>query len=96
MHPPQFRAEIEAANEAQRVSLYRDAALAFVRDQPVRAAELYLTKLKAFWWGTEATGQLYPQLWLVAYRLWYVAVLLPAAWGIWRGCVTPTSAPPWC
>jgi 4-amino-4-deoxy-L-arabinose transferase-like glycosyltransferase len=83
--PAQFRAEIEAADEAQRVPLYRDAALAFVRDQPGRAAELYLTKLKAFWWGSDATGMLYPQSWLVAYRLWYVAVMLSAVWGIWRG-----------
>ena len=83
--PAPFRAEIEAADEAQRISLYRDAALQFVRDQPVRAVQLYLTKLQAFWWGSDATGLLYPQLWLVAYRLWYVAVLLCAACGVWRG-----------
>jgi 4-amino-4-deoxy-L-arabinose transferase-like glycosyltransferase len=91
--PAQFRADIQAADEAQRVWLYRDAALAFVRDNPIRAVELYVTKVKAFWWGSDATGMLYPQLWLVAYRLWYVAVLLPAAWAVWRGLRDPVQRP---
>jgi hypothetical protein len=91
--PAQFRAGIQAAYEAQRVWLYRDAALAFVRDNPIRAMELYVTKVKAFWWGSDATGMLYPQLWLVAYRLWYVAVLLPAAWAVWRGLRDPVQRP---
>jgi hypothetical protein len=91
--PAEFQAEIVAADEAQRIAIYRDAALAFMRADPLRAIGLYLTKLQAFWWGSEATGLLYPPLWLVAYRLWYVAVLLAAAWGVWRWLREPAQRP---
>jgi 4-amino-4-deoxy-L-arabinose transferase-like glycosyltransferase len=81
--PPEFRAEIETATEAQRVQIYQAAALEFVRDNPGSAARLYLTKLLTFWWGSQETGLLYPASWLVAYQLWYAAILALGALGVW-------------
>ncbi|MBV9579944.1 MAG: glycosyltransferase family 39 protein [Chloroflexi bacterium] len=81
--PPAFRAEIETATEAERVRIYQAAALEFVRTQPAAALRLYLTKLLTFWWGSQETGLLYPAYWLVAYQLWYVALMLVAAVGAW-------------
>jgi 4-amino-4-deoxy-L-arabinose transferase-like glycosyltransferase len=81
--PPAFRAEIESATEAQRVRIYQAAALEFIRDNPGSAIRLYLTKLLTFWWGSQETGLLYPPSWVVAYQLWYSAILLLAGLGAW-------------
>jgi hypothetical protein len=79
--PPDFRLRVQAASEAERMTIYREAALGFITGDPPAALGLYLTKLGAFWWGTETTGLLYPDAWLVAYRLWYVLILALAGLG---------------
>jgi hypothetical protein len=83
--PSEFRATVTSATEAGRMAVYRDAALAFIRENPQAAAELYVTKLGTFWWGSDATGLLYPEPWLVSYRFWYVAILMMAAVGVLSG-----------
>jgi hypothetical protein len=84
---------VASASEAERIGIYRDAALDFIRQHPAQAAGLYVAKLKAFWWGSESTGILYPSGWVLAYDAWYVAVLALAASGCWRGLRDPTSRP---
>jgi hypothetical protein len=79
--PPAFQASIYAATEAERVRLYRDAALSFVGDHPLEATSLYLRKLKAFWWSSDTTGLLYPPEWLAGYYAWSAAILLLAVVG---------------
>jgi 4-amino-4-deoxy-L-arabinose transferase-like glycosyltransferase len=91
--PAEFQDAVYTANESQRVSLYRDAALRFVRDQPVRAAVLYLSKLKAFWWSSDTTGLLYPPEWLSGYYVWSATILLLAALGCVYGLRSPTWRP---
>lgn len=81
--PPEFQARVAAANEAERINLYRDAAYQFVEQHPLDAARLFAVKLKAFWWGSESTGLLYPALWTTLYEAWYIAVLALAAVGVW-------------
>jgi 4-amino-4-deoxy-L-arabinose transferase-like glycosyltransferase len=81
--PAEFRAEVAAADEAQRMTLYGDAAAQFVRADPWRTVGLFVMKLRDFWWGSVATGLLYPPVWLLAYRVWYVTMVLTAAWGAW-------------
>jgi hypothetical protein len=87
--PPEFRARVAAADEAERIAIYRDAALDFMRSEPLSAVGLYITKLKAFWWGSESTGLLYPPEWLLGYRLWYVGILTAAGYGAWRNFSHP-------
>jgi 4-amino-4-deoxy-L-arabinose transferase-like glycosyltransferase len=89
--PPGFRAQIAAANEAQRIAIYQTAALDFVRANPSDAAALYLTKLKAFWWGTQQTGLLYPPDWLRGYQLWYLLIVPLAAAGVWGSRSEPAQ-----
>jgi 4-amino-4-deoxy-L-arabinose transferase-like glycosyltransferase len=79
--PQDFQNRVYAAGEAERVRLYRDAALTFMREHPSNAAALYLRKLKAFWWSSDTTGLLYPPAWLSGYYLWSAAILLLAAVG---------------
>ncbi|MBV9327041.1 MAG: glycosyltransferase family 39 protein [Chloroflexi bacterium] len=81
--PPAFRAEIEAASEAQRVRVYQAAAFEFIRANPASASRLYVTKLLTFWWGSQETGLLYPPTWVIAYQVWYAAILLCAGLGMW-------------
>jgi 4-amino-4-deoxy-L-arabinose transferase-like glycosyltransferase len=83
--PPDFRAQIAAASEAERIGLYRDAAFRFIREQPGDAVRLYLTKLGAFWWGSNSTGLQYPSAWTPLNEAWYAAVLALAALGVWWG-----------
>lgn len=83
--PPEFQAQIAAASEAQRIGLYRDAAFQFIREHPGDASGLYLTKLKGFWWGSDATGLQYPPAWTLLYDAWYVAILALAGVGLWWG-----------
>jgi 4-amino-4-deoxy-L-arabinose transferase-like glycosyltransferase len=85
--PAAFQARIYAASEAERVRLYRDAALTFMRDHSSDAAGLYLRKLKAFWWSSDTTGLLYPPAWLTGYYLWSFCILTSAVLGaglFWR------------
>jgi 4-amino-4-deoxy-L-arabinose transferase-like glycosyltransferase len=83
--PPEFRARILAAGEAERIALYRNAALEFVRENPLQAAQLYLHKLEAFWWMSPSTGQLYPGQWAAVYGVWYVGTVVLALLGIRMG-----------
>jgi hypothetical protein len=87
--PPAFRAEIETATEAQRAQIYQAAALEFMRDNPGSTLRLYLRKLLTFWWGSQETGLLYPPSWLVAYQLWYAAILVLAGLGVWTTRADP-------
>jgi hypothetical protein len=81
--PRDFQARVAAANEAQRIGIYRDAAFQFIVQHPVDAAQLFAAKLKAFWWGSDSTGLLYPALWATLYQAWYIAILGLAAVGLW-------------
>ena len=81
--PPDFQARVGAASEAQRIDLYRDAAYQFIAQHPLDAARLFVIKLRAFWWGSESTGELYPALWTPIYDAWYIAILVSAAVGVW-------------
>jgi hypothetical protein len=83
--PPAFQEQIAAASEAERSGLYRAAAVQFMRDRPGDAVRLYVTKLKSFWLGSDATGLLYPPTWTVLYDLWYGGALVLAAVGAWFG-----------
>jgi hypothetical protein len=89
--PAEFRARIAAADEAQRMGIYQTAALDFIRANPSDALRLYVTKLKAFWWGTDETGLLYPSEWLRGYQLWYLLVVLLAIAGAWSSRSEPAQ-----
>jgi 4-amino-4-deoxy-L-arabinose transferase-like glycosyltransferase len=73
--PREFQDRVYAAGEAERVRLYRDAALDFMRAHPLDAAALYARKLKAFWWSSDTTGLLYPPEWLLGYYVWSLFIL---------------------
>jgi hypothetical protein len=89
--PAAFQARVAAASEVERIGIYQEAALQFIREQPAHAAGLYVDKFKSFWLGSESTGMLYPPAWTPIYDAWYAAVLLLAAGGLWWGLRTPSG-----
>ncbi|HLZ30401.1 MAG TPA: hypothetical protein VKV73_24030 [Chloroflexota bacterium] len=91
--PSAFQAQISAASEVERMGLYRDAAAQFIRTHPGDAARLYLTKLKAFWLGSDSTGWLYPPAWTVFYDAWYGAIAALATLGVWWSWKVRTARP---
>jgi 4-amino-4-deoxy-L-arabinose transferase-like glycosyltransferase len=91
--PEAFRAQINAASEAERIGIYRDAAMQYASTHPADVARLYIIKLKAFWWGSESTGALYPPAWTPLYNAWYATMLLLAAAGVWWAWRQPAIRP---
>ncbi len=89
--PAEFRAQIAAASEAERIRLYQDAAVSFIRSDPAAAARLYLNKMKDFWIGSDQTGLLYPPMWAVGYAFWYGTMVLAAAVGLWFSRTEPNQ-----
>jgi 4-amino-4-deoxy-L-arabinose transferase-like glycosyltransferase len=90
---PAFRTRIEGANEAQRMTLYRDAALAFWRAEPAQAVRLYFAKLFAFWWASPSTGMLYPGIWVATYNAYYLAIAACSLLGLVVGLRSERARP---
>jgi 4-amino-4-deoxy-L-arabinose transferase-like glycosyltransferase len=91
--PSAFQVRVASASEAERISIYRDAAVEYVREHPTNALALYLAKLRAFWFGSDATGQLYPSIWTALYNAWYAIVALLALVGGWWSWRQPSVRP---
>jgi hypothetical protein len=90
---PAFRARIQAATEAQRMTLYRDAAFAFWRARPAQAVRLYFAKLLAFWWASPSTGMLYPGIWVATYNAYYLAIAACSLLGLILGLRSERARP---
>jgi len=91
--PADFRAQIQQASEAERANLYRAAAVSWITTHPLSALRLYGEKLGGFWWGSDASGILYPSLWLLGYRVWFLLILVPGALAAWCGVRNPSQRP---
>jgi hypothetical protein len=81
--PAEFQARIAAASEAERMTIYRDAAVQYVEQHPLDASRLYFVKLKAFWLGSDTTGALYPAGWTPLYEAWFTLIVICSAAGVW-------------
>ncbi len=91
--PADFQTRVSAASEAERIDIYRDAAVAYISQHPSEAARLYLVKLKAFWLGSDTTGLEYPAVWTSVYDAWYALVLLFAIYGLVVSLRDPVARP---
>ncbi len=90
---PAFRARIQAADEAERMTIYRDAAFAYWRAEPAQAVRLYFAKLLAFWWASPTTGILYPGLWVATYNAYYLVIAACAVLGLVVGLRSERARP---
>jgi 4-amino-4-deoxy-L-arabinose transferase-like glycosyltransferase len=81
--------------ETDHIRLFRDAGLAEVKKDPVRAAALDVKKFVYFWTFPPNSGQQYPARYFAAYLAYYAVVLLAAASGLvvaWRQPVLRSAA----
>lgn len=81
---PDVREKVWGRPELVADEVFRDEAIAYVAQDPMRAARADLRKLASFWWPTERTGLLYPAPWSRMYLVYYVAVIVLAVVGAVR------------
>ncbi len=81
VHSPELRQRLDGKSELEQMEAFRDAAVDFIRTQPVRAGQLYLRKLGFFWWRSPHSGLWYPGGWTTAYQAWYLLLIGCAVFG---------------
>lgn len=82
--PPRLMRRLSNLDELGQRRLFQEEAERFIRENPLHAFKLYLTKLKIFWWAGPQTGLKYPRSYRVTYVTYYAGVLVLAGIGLWR------------
>ena len=80
--PDQYREMRQQPNEVAQSRWFRDQAIAFIKANPGEFVRLLALKFYSFWWFSPQSGTLYPTMWLVAYKAFYVGILVLAAYGV--------------
>ena len=83
--PETFRRELLSRDELGQFDLFRETAMAFVREHPRQFVGLLLRKWVSFWWFPAASGLTYPHAWLLLYATYYVVLLTGAILGVVAG-----------
>ena len=82
--PPRLMRRLPELDELGQRRLFQEEAGRCIREHPLHAFKLYLTKLKLFWWAGPQTGLKYPRSYLLTYLTYYTGVLVLAGMGLWR------------
>jgi len=80
--PEEFRREVSSADESGQRRAFQREALRFIRERPFDAAQLYLLKLRGFFWFSPHAGALYPRPFLSLYQAGYSLLALGACGGL--------------
>jgi len=72
---PVFKAQIFRLNEMEQNKLFWKRAMGYVTEHPVGFLIRVAKKFYFFWWFTPQAGLLYPKLWFLLYKLFYLLVL---------------------
>lgn len=80
--PADVQAELAAIDEVALEKRLYQAGLQFIRQQPLRWAELALAKLQGFWWFRQNIGANYQAAWTSYYKLLYIVLLCLALPGL--------------
>jgi hypothetical protein len=83
----EFQEQIIRAPELDQHDRFLGAARAFIREQPGRFLQLFLTRIRSFFWFSPTAGIIYSAAERTTYRVAYVALLVCAvagAVGGWR------------
>lgn len=89
--PEEFKRAIYEQDELGQYDLFLAAGLGFVRNQPRQFVGLWITKWVSFWWFPPTAGGLYPAVWLLLYKGFYLILVLlfvigmPAMFAFLRG-----------
>lgn len=80
-----FLQRLAQFDELGQARLFKEAALRYIGEHPLRALQLYLKKIYYFWWFSPQSGLWYHPSWLMLYKLGYGGVLVLALIGVWMG-----------
>jgi len=86
--PSEFRTRLEGAGEAANDQDFREAALAYIRSDPVAAAARWGKNfLRYFTFSRDYSGRKYypwvPAVFVYAYRALFMSLVAAALWGTW-------------
>ena len=71
-------------NEMAQADWFSRQSHAFVKAHPGEFFRLWALKFFHFWWYAPQTGAMYPGSWFYLYMIFYSAMLIFAALGVWR------------
>lgn len=72
---PAMRNLVWGRNEVEQDHIFTNAALAYVREDPLREARAIASRFVLFWSFGSETGHLYPANWLAIYQVYYWSFL---------------------
>lgn len=78
---PEVQERLWGKGELEQDRIFRELVLAYVIDDPWRAARSFVAKLSMFWWFGPTMGVGYPLAWKTLYAIYYIPLLLATVAG---------------
>lgn len=91
--PDAVRDRLRRVDEVGQQDYFRQEASQFIASHPGEFLERSALKLGYFWWFSPQSGLLYPQAWLRIFKIFYLAIVVLAAAGVWTCWRARTAAP---
>jgi len=76
-----FYEKFKSLDELRRYDLFKQEAMNFIRQEPMKFAFLTIKKIYYFWWFSPDYGKHYPLSYAVIYKIYYALILLLALSG---------------
>jgi len=79
--------KVQGRDEVEQDRIFRDAALSYMIEDPLRTTRHLVERAVAFWWFTPTSGSGYPPAWLPLYAAYWIVALSGAIVGaatLWR------------
>lgn len=80
--PEEFRNKVYALDELGQKKFFEKEAFDYIRDNPLKFIERYLTKVYYFWWFSPQSGMIYPKIYLSIYKYLYSCAFLVSILGV--------------
>ena len=70
-----FRNKVYSLNEFGQKKFLYDDAFNFIKNDKIRALQLFFKKIYFYWWFSPDQGHLYPAQWALVYKLYYSIII---------------------
>jgi len=74
--PEDLAGKVYGKSELEQKEAFMKEAYIFIKENPARAAELFIKKFYYYWWFSPQSGILYSRNWLNFYKIYYAVVVL--------------------
>lgn len=81
--PSALMAKLATLDEVGQNKEFLNAALTHVKQYPLGFIIRTVKKFYYFWWFTPQAGLLYPGIWLILYKMFYILIFASAVWGLY-------------